>query len=261
MKTSSLSTSGLNGSIIKAFKLLEFFSPLKPSWGVRELARHIGANESTTYRMMSTLERLGILYKNPISEKYALGLKLYELGNRVDINDSFVHLTHPELEKVATEIEETVHLGILKDSSVLMVDKVESLKGLRLDSTVGQMSPLHCTGLGKVLLAFSNMPLRKKLMSDYDFDVYTENTKKTIPSMTTELNKIKKNGFAIDRQEFELGLICVAVPVFNQENKLVAALSAAGPSDRFKENSLNEYVEILKRGANNIKSKIGNYKI
>lgn len=249
-----------NGSLVKAFALLEYFSNRKKQWGVRELSRHIGANESTTYRMMATLESLNILYKNPDTEKYALGLKLYELGNRVDINASFVHLTHPELEQVALEIEETVHLGILKKGNVLMVDKVESSMGLRLDSSVGQMSPVHCTGIGKVLMAFSVNRVENEL-DNYKFIQYTDKTICNKSDFKKELRKIKKQNYAIDDQEFEQGLICVAVPVFNQKNELVAALSAAGPSVRFKKDSLLEYVAILSKGASAIQQNIGNYKI
>lgn len=255
-----IASPGLNGSIVKAFSILEFYSSRKQEWGVRELARHMGTHESTTYRLMSTLESLGVLYKNPNTEKYALGMKLYELGNRVDINTSFIHLTHPELEKVALEIEETVHLGIIKGESVLMVDKVESTMGLRLDSSVGQTSPLHCTGIGKTLLSFSNN-FNKSFLTNYIFDCYTDKTISDWPSLRREMAKVRKQGFAIDNQEFELGLICVAVPVFNQKQELVAALSAAGPSDRFKKESLLDYVSILQRGAIAIKNKIGNYKI
>jgi len=249
-----------NGSLVKAFALLEFFSNQKKQWGVRELSRHIGANESTTYRMMATLESLDILYKNPETEKYALGLKLYELGNRVDINASFIHLTHPELERVALEIEETVHLGILRNNKVLMVDKVESSMGLRLDSSVGQMSPIHCTGIGKVLVAFGDNMITSFLKS-YDYVRFTEKTIINKADFDKELRKIKKQFYAIDDQEFEQGLICVAVPVFNKKNDLVASLSAAGPSVRFKKDSLLEYVSILTKGANAIQQNIGNYKI
>lgn len=258
--SNSMSSPALNGSIVKAFSILEFYTSRKQDWGVRELARHMGTHESTTYRLMSTLESLGVLYKNPSTERYALGMKLYELGNRVDINASFIHLTHPELEKVALEIEETVHLGILKGQSVLMVDKVESTMGLRLDSTVGQSSPLHCTGIGKTLLSFSNK-LNPNVIEDKNLENYTDKTICDRALLSREMQKIKKQGFAIDNQEFELGLICVAVPVFNQRNELVAALSAAGPSDRFKKESLLDYVKILKNGAEAIQNKIGNYKI
>ena len=249
----------LNNSVAKAFHLLEHFTLAKAEWGVTELSQKIGANKSTTYRLMATLESLGALRKNPITEKYSLGLKLFELGNRVDIQSALVSQTHPELEKVASEIIETVHLGILKNDQVLMVDKVESSKGLQLNSMIGTCSPAYCTSLGKVLLAFQEFPVQAQICSSLDLVPRTEFTLTQIDQLRSELKRIKARGFAIDRQEMELGLICVGVPVFNQKGQIVAALSAAGPANRFKEEAVQDYVAILQKGAIAIQNKIGNY--
>ena len=249
-----------NHSVLKAFGLLELFSNTKSQWGVREMARHIGVHESTTYRMMSTLESLGVLYKNPENDKYALGYKLYDLGQRVKVYDSLVQMSHPELMKVADQIEETVHLGIWAKQEVLMIDKVEGEKGLRLDSKIGQTSPVHCTGLGKTLLAYrEDFPLIK-LENGKALEEFTNFTITDREELAKELKDIKSNAYAVDRQEFELGLICVAVPVFNASGNIIAALSAAGPSVRFKEEQLQDYLKILRNGASAITDKIGNYK-
>jgi len=250
----------LNNSVAKAFHLLDYFNAAKPEWGVRELAKETGANKSTTYRMLATLESLGVLRKDEVSEKYSLGLKLFELGNRVSIQSAFVSQTHPVLEQVAAEITETVHLGILKNNEVFMVDKIESPKGLQLNSVIGTSSPAYCSGLGKILLAHLGQEKLKQALEAIDLKTNTEFTitKKTI--LKKELEKIKTQGYAIDRQELELGLICVAVPVYNQKNQVIAALSAAGPSIRFQEEKVESYVATLKKGANAIQQKIGNFK-
>jgi IclR family transcriptional regulator, KDG regulon repressor len=251
----------LNNSIAKAFNLLNYFNRSKPEWGVRELAKETGANKSTIYRMLATLESLGVLQKNVVSEKYSLGLKLFELGNRVSIQSALVSQTHPVLEKVAAEITETVHLGILKDSQVFMVDKIESPKGLKLNSVVGASSPAYCSGLGKTLMAHLSEFDLNQTMKKIEFKANTEFTitKKTI--LKKELEEIRTLGYAIDRQELELGLICVAVPVYNQNNQVIAALSAAGPAIRFQEENVKGYVAILKNGADAIQQKIGNFQL
>lgn len=251
----------LNHSIAKAFHLLDHFDQSRPEWGVRELAKELGANKSTIYRMLATLESLGVLRKSAVSEKYTLGLKLFELGNRVHIQSAFVSQTHPVLEKVAAEITETVHLGILKDQQVFMVDKIESPKGLKLNSVIGTFSPAHCSGLGKVLLAHQNPEAQKQSMEHLKLTAYTDYTitKKTM--LTKELERIRTQGFAIDRQELELGLICVAVPIYNQLGQVVAALSAAGPSIRFREEKVAAYVATLQNGATVIQQRIGNFQL
>lgn len=247
----------LNHSVLKAFHLLEYFTRDKPEWGVRELAQALGANKSTTYRLLATLESAGVLQKNTDTDRYGLGLKLFELGHRVSIHHSFQQKTHPILMKVAEEITETVHLGILKAHQVFMVDKVESPRGLKLSSFIGTYSPLHCTSLGKILLAYLDRNEREQVLDSLTYENRTSFTHTTKASLSKELEEVNHRAYALDREELEIGLICVAVPVFNTKGELVAALSAAGPSQRFREDALDEYVETLEKGAKAIQQKIG----
>lgn len=249
----------MNNSIIKAFELLHHFTPQKKEWGVRELAAEIGANKSTIYRLLATLERLEVLKKDRDTGKYSLGLKLFELGNRVDVQHAFVHKTHPALEKVAENITETVHLGILKNNQVLMLDKVESPQGLQLHSIIGAYSPVYCTSLGKMLLAHLDEPTQMAILNKTPLLPKTKYTITDIPTLITELQQIRQQDYAIDREELELGLICLAVPVFNQNGKMIAALSAAGPANRFREELLLDYVEILTAGATQIRERVGGF--
>ncbi len=251
----------LNHSVIKAFDLLDHFTSNRPSWGVRELAQHTGQNKSTIYRMLATLETLGVLRKETLTERYTLGLKLFELGHRVQLQQALIHQTHPALLEVAENISETVHLGILRSGKVFMIDKVESPKGLKLNSTIGTYSPVHCTGLGKVLLAHQPAERQKALLTSIDLQGYTPHTLTKKRELSASLVEIRERGYALDREELELGLICVAVPVFNQQDELVAALSAAGPANRFREHALDDYLEILQEGAASIRNRIGNFSL
>lgn len=250
-------STAFNNSLIKAFGLLEHFSEEKPEWGVRELAQAMDANKSTVYRLLATLESLGVLRQDASTEKYSLGLKLFELGNRVPLQKAFVSQTHPELIRVAEEITETVHLGILKNEQVFMIDKVESHKGLKLNSVIGGYSPIHCTGLGKVLLAHQSSTTRRRILEQLELQAFTATTITVKRELTRQLDQIAAAGYALDREEWEMGLICLAVPVFNQSGALVAALSAAGPASRFRETGIEGYVQILRAGADRIRQKIG----
>ena len=252
-----------NGSIQKAFDILEHFTLEKSSWGVTELSKILGANKSTTYRMLATLEQLDVLRQDKNTEKYSLGLKLFELGNRVKLHASFVKQSHSELEKVAQNIKETVHLAILKNNQVFYIDKAESPQGLAMSTNIGTYRAAHATSLGKVLLAFlPNLSIEvmvNNLLINNNLQKLTNNTITEKMALTTELQKVKNQGYAIDKEEFEIGLICVAVPVFNQKNEIVASLSASGPANRFEESELEKYVGILKSGADAIQMKIGNF--
>ena len=144
----------LKSSVHKTFAILEYFTAHKPEWGVTELAEAIGSNKSTIYRFLADLQKLGILYKDPATEKYSLGLKLFELGSRVQLKSAFVEKTHPVLVEVAGRIKETVHIAIFKNHQVFYVDKVESPQGLKISSHIGTYTPAYATALGKVLLAY-----------------------------------------------------------------------------------------------------------
>ncbi|MCI5082751.1 MAG: IclR family transcriptional regulator [Saprospiraceae bacterium] len=248
-----------NNSILKAFQLLEQFKGSKQEWGVRELAQQLNANKSTTYRIMATLVQLGVLQQDPISEKYRLGLKLFELGNRVAVQSAFANQTHRILEAVAAQITETVHLGVLQSNAVLVVDRAESPMGLQLHFDIGTYHPLHCTSMGKVLLAFQ--PNTEAFLAQLSLNAQSTQTITQKKQLKNELSKIRNQHFALDREELELGLICVGVPVFNQSQQLVAALSASGPANRFKEEALPAYVKILQNGARQIQERIGHFKM
>jgi len=254
----------LKSSVHKTFAIIEYFTSQKQEWGVTELAQEIGSNKSTVYRFLSDLCKLEVLYKNPITEKYSLGLKLFELGGRVQLKTAFVDKTHPELLSVASRITETVHIAVYKNHQVFYVDKVESPQGLKLSSNIGSFNPAYATALGKTLLAFQAQEIQEQsiqsIMELQTPIAYTKNTIVTTKALNKELKKIRKQGYAIDKEELELGLICVAIPICNQEGEVVASLSASGPANRFKENKLSEYVSTLQKGADAIQLQIGSFK-
>lgn len=255
----------LKNSVQKTFAILENFTPARPEWGVTELANEIGANKSTIFRFLSQLQSLDILYKDQQTEKYRLGLKLFELGNRVPLKEALVEKTHPALMEVAQNITETVHIAVLKNHQVFYIDKVESPQGLRISSHIGSYNPAYATSLGKVLLAFLP-PEQQRMTLDFIFksgncEAFTSNTITRRKDLERELDQILDQHYAIDREEYEVGLICVAIPIFNQAKEVVASLSAAGPANRFKESELKNYVSILQQGAESIQSKIGNFRI
>ncbi len=254
----------LKSSVHKTFAVLEHFTPQKSEWGVTELAKHLGSNKSTIYRFLSDLQSLGVLYKDKKTEKYSLGLKLFELGNRVPLKSAFIDITHPILESVAANISETVHIAILKNAKVFYIDKVESPQGLKISSQIGSSNPIHCTALGKILLAYLQEDAQKNIVKDlYENDALTTFTKNTITgprNLLKELKQIKDQSYAIDMEELEIGLICIAIPIFNQNNEPIAALSASGPANRFDSKQVPRYVNTLKKGADAIQNQIGYFK-
>ena len=248
MKTDS---KNLNQSIIKAFTLLDAFTSDKKEWGVRELATKSGYNKSTTYRLLSTLVSLKAVQQNE-NEKYSLGSKLFELGNRVSLYQSLINATKNPIRDIAINIQETVLYGVLKNNQVFYINKAESIQGLKISTTVGSYQPINATAIGKALLAFSSDAKQQNLLNLMSFNSHTKNTLTQKSDFITELEKTRKQGYALDLEEFEIGLICVAIPIFNKNNKLIGSISASGPSSRFELKNVQNYISILKNGADKI---------
>lgn len=252
----------LKSSVLKTFALLEHFTLARPEWGVTELADAIGSNKSTVHRFLADLHRLEILYKHPETDRYSLGLKLFELGNRVQLKSAFVDKTHPILVNVAKSIDETVHLAVLKKNKVYYVDKVVKPHGLTISSNIGSYNSSHNSGLGKVLLAHLSEEEQVKALAalaEQGMEASTPNSITDVEHLRAALASVKERGYGLDREEFEVGLICVAIPVFNEAGVVVASMSASGPAARFEEDHLDRYLKILRQGAATIRTAIGHF--
>ncbi|MBL4605840.1 MAG: IclR family transcriptional regulator [Flavobacteriaceae bacterium] len=248
-------TKNLNQSIIKAFTVLDAFTSNKKEWGVRELASKTGYNKSTTYRLLSTLVSLHIVYQNE-NEKYCLGSKLFELGNRVSLYQSLASISNNPIKNIALDIEETVLLGILKESQVLYINKADSLNGLKISTSIGSYQPAYATAIGKLLVAFSSSEEQKAYLKNSYFNSLTSNTITDITKLASEFQTIKKQGYSLDLEESELGLICIAIPVFNKKREVIAGVSASGPSSRFKMENVEKYISIMQKGVSEIEKSL-----
>ena len=248
----------LNQSIIKAFSVLDAFTDDKKEWGVRELATKTGYNKSTVYRLLSTLVSLNVVQQND-NEKYQLGSKLFELGNRVSIYKSLRNLTNTPIQKVALEIQETILLGILKEQQVFHINKADSLQGLKISTSIGSYAPINGSAIGKLLLAFASPDAQKAFLDSVTLKPFTKNTITSTLKLREELQLIQQQKFALDIEESELGLVCIAIPIYNNKGKVIASISASGPSSRFKMENVANYIQILQKGANTIEQSLSDF--
>lgn len=237
----------VNQSVVKAFALLDAFTNDKTSWGVRELALKTGYNKSTTYRLLNTLASLNIVHQNS-NEKYSLGSKLFELGNRVAIYKTITKSTNTPIKNVALEIQETVLLSILKEDQVFHINKADSLHGLKINTSIGSYQPIHATAAGKLLLAFSEKHIQEEILKRIQLSKVTQHSITNIKNFKEELNKTNSQEYALDIEEFELGLVSIAIPIRNRFNNIIASISASGPLSRFRTKNIPTYIEILKKG-------------
>jgi len=228
-------------SIDKALNLLEFLSDNEREIGIVEISKKLNMGLSTVHRILTTLKFRGYVIQNQKTAKYRLGIKLFELGCEVQSTKNLIKIVRPHLRKLSKMTNETANLAILEDKEVVYLNTIGSPEILRTEIVQGTRIPAHCTALGKVLLAF---------LSDSDFDqLYRSNepiislTSQTISSLDKlkkELKNVKEQGYALDREEYKIGINCVGVPLFIKNGEDVAAISITGPASRFTIDKMEE---------------------
>lgn len=218
----------------KAFLLLDLFNGDVEELSSPEITEKLGYTQSTVFRIIANLEDEGYLEKNRETGKYRLGMKLFFLGSRVKPYGHLKRTARPLLRKLSQQTGETVHLAVLYKYKALYLDKIEGNHTVRVVvSQVGHKLPAHCSGVGKVLLA--NLPLNEvqEVIEENGLPAITPNTITTWNHLKLELEKTREQGFAIDNEEIEMGVKCVAAPVFAGE-QVLAALSVSVPKERFE---------------------------
>ena len=243
--------------LTKAFAVFDVLLEHKFPMSMSEISERLDFYPSTVHRILDTLKFGGYVEQNPNSQKYQLGLKLLELGmakiNQIDL----VKEAKPFLRDLAKKCDETVHLAILEDDNVLYLAKEESSQTIRMISYVGKRAPLHCTGLGKVLLANLSLKDRDKIIDRIELFQLTNNTITEKEKLREELNKIKEMGFALDEEENENDVRCIAAPVKDYKGKVIAAVSVSSPNYRLNNEKQVYIKEALINTVKGISSRLG----
>jgi IclR family KDG regulon transcriptional repressor len=216
-----------------------------------DIARDLELARANVHRHLITLESIGYVEKDKRG-MYTLTFKLFELGNTVPYHRGLIDTARPSMLRLAQLTGETVNNAVLFDDEVLYIDKVEAVTHLKLDRSIGSSDPLHCTSLGKVLLAFQPVDRREKMLERLDLNAYTPNTITDLQQLRETLDQVRRNGCAYDLQELSRDLNCVAAPVFDPNDSIVAAVSISGPADRFTFEKLQRYLPELQATAREI---------
>ncbi|MEW6266976.1 MAG: IclR family transcriptional regulator [Thermodesulfobacteriota bacterium] len=230
----------------KVFDILELFDERGKELTATEIHGALNLNKSTTFRILNMLEEGGYLEREPVSLKYRLGFKFYYLGSLVVGRTEIRNLAHPFMEELKEKCDETVHLVVLDHGEALYLDKLEGKKAIRVVSRIGWRLPAHCSGVGKVLLAFMPEETVDQIIKERGLKRFTQNTITDARTLKVELTRIRKQGYAVDNEEIEVGLKCVAAPVRGAKEEVLAALSISGPKERFRENDLRRLIPLVK---------------
>jgi IclR family KDG regulon transcriptional repressor len=216
---------------LRTLAVLERLSE-KRSVSLEDLSRDLGLAAPTVYRFLLTLQGQGYVRRDH-DEGWTLTLKMFNVGSRsLDRLDLVESARHPAA-ALAEDLGETVHMGVLDGGSAVYVIKIESRYTIRMHSRVGRRVPLHCTAIGKTLLAWSPAAELEALLATMPLTAMTPATIVDKNALRAELGAIRERGFAFDREEHEEGIRCIAAPVFNHEGGIVAAISTSWPGFRY----------------------------
>lgn len=240
---------GTINSVDHALRLIEALHAAQPL-SVSELARCLGLPRPTVYRLLRTLGCHGLLVQEGTA--YRLSLRLLELASTALSASALQVAAQPVLAGLAARTGETAHFAVLDGDRVGYVAKVESAHPIRMFSHVGWRGPLHATGVGKVLLAWSDPSLLKRVL-DSAREAFTQHTLTGAGELVEEVEQVRARGYATDRQELIDGLVCIAAPVLAGP-RLVGAVSVAGPVARLADPS--PFVDDVKAAAEAVATRL-----
>lgn len=243
-------------AVERALALLESIDGTVKGSGITELSRRLGLGKSTVHRLCATLEHRGYLVRDPATGRYRLSLRLFQIGSAALDHLDLPARVMPALQALGDAAGETVHLAVLDGQEIVFIGKVESARPLQLHSQVGRRAPAHCTALGKVLLAHADAGLQARVLAGR-LTRYTPGTITNPQSLQRVLAAVRERGYAVDDQEFEEGIRCVAAPVRDYTGRVVAALSVSAPAGRLGPDRDRALAEVVTAAARHASDELG----
>ncbi len=244
------------GVVTKVLRILETLQESTTGLQLKDIALRTGINKSTAYRFLAHLEGEGYLFRDE-GGAYIVGPKLARLGSGVAYHATLRSVSRPVMQRLWVTTTETVNLGVLSGLDVLYLDVLESSHSFRLVSQIGSRRPLHCTALGKAMLAFLGESERESALASLRLEKFAPRTITSIAGLRRELKKVTQQGFAVDDEEAGAGSRCVGAPIFDQSGNVAAAISVSGPITRIDRTKLLQISTAVREGAQIVSRNLG----
>jgi DNA-binding IclR family transcriptional regulator len=248
---------GLIGSLRRGLQILDMFERERPEIGIGEMAEQLGLHRSTTSRLAATLAAAGYLQPAGEPGRYRLSGRLAALGELAAVGADMRRTALPYLESLVQELGETGHLGVLEGTEAVTIGVVDGWQTVRMHSWVGKRSPAHCSSMGKALLAGLGAAEFAARYPGPRLEIRTEHTITDTRELARQLAEVRDRGYAVDRQELEPHLCCVAGPVFDRTGAVVASISVSGPDSRIDDTTIPAIVVAVRQAAGQISARLG----
>ncbi len=232
-------------SVERTFRLIEILSKQK-EMSIKALSDASGLHKATVFRLLGTLSALGYVSQNPQNEQYGLTSRLLRLSSRFLEHLDVRNEVRPLLEALSADCGETVHLVERHDCHVVYIDKIETAKSsIRMVSRIGLSLPMPCTAVGKAILAELSVEEIRSIWDKCDIQKRTENTITDFDAFLQEIEKTKERGYAVDNEENEKGVFCIAATVPQFDKSPAYAFSVSAPLQRIDAPTLKRNVALL----------------
>jgi DNA-binding IclR family transcriptional regulator len=242
-------------SLAKGMNILELLSE-NDTLSVVQAGRLMDINRASSHRFLSTLRELGYVDKDENS-KYHLTSKLLMLGMKLLDRFEIRKVAQPFMQELAIMFNETINLGFFSGTEIITIDKIDSTEILRMDSGVGGKEPAHCTSMGKAILSYLPDIELEKYFEKSELKAFTINTLTSKDDIKKEILSIREKGYAIDDEEFSMGLRCVGAPIFSHDSNVCYAMSISGPTTRLKSEKIDKIKTELRKIAECLSEKLG----
>jgi DNA-binding IclR family transcriptional regulator len=243
-------------SVDRAISVLEILAQ-RGEAGVSEVAGEIDVHKSTAFRLLGALEARGLVEQAGERGKYRLGFGIVRLAGAVTGRIDITQQGRPVCERLAEELGETVNIAVMQEHYAINLYQVRGPGAITAHNWVGQLTPLHATSSGKVLLSYMPADDRAALVAETGLKKVTPHTITAKTKLEKSLAEVRERGYAWTVEEFEIGLHAMAAPVRNRDGEVIAALSASGPGYRFTEERMHELAPNLLKGAQEISHRMG----
>ena len=244
----------------RALQILSSFSLDKPELSLSALAIATDLAPSTTLRLLSILMQYGYVEKSPDTDRYRIGVGMFERGSIYIQTTSIEVEAKDALAALARASNQTASLGVLDRGDIVHIAVIPPDRAIRYYAPLGQREMAHSTGLGKVLLSGLSDEQLEDLVNRQGLPSRTDRTVTTISALRSQLGEIRERGFAMDNEESLIGLRCIAAPIFDERNRITAAVSASGLAAEFTDQTIPEILLQVRRTAEAVSVRLG-YKV
>ena len=241
-----------DGTVGKALAVLDQVAAFGQPVRFGEILAQSDYPKPTLYRFVQTLTNQGMLSYDPDRQTYAPGVRLVRLAHAAWAQSTLAPVARPYLDALSGDVGETVHLAQLDNAQVLYLDKRNAVQPVQMYSQAGKVGPAYCTGVGKVMLAFTPEPQLDRIIAQQSFHRFTDETLTTPEALMEELDNIVARGYGFDREEHEPGIICIAVPILTEKGRPLGALSVTSTTERQSLKKLEKWAPMLQQTARDI---------